>query len=422
MKLVCCLILLFVLGMDVFAFATQASKAEDLLIPLKKSSALPFTASNQIHLTETGIIKLREYNGSILATGVKEGHTLLRNKNKIYNVYVLDPVKIQAFEHLSQEIKAMMGLALEVCNLKICITGELLTHQDYQSLVSLAQQNSFSWILKAIISPKVQKSIQEDISALLKQEALPLSSITFLPHAELRISKMDSEGLKIKNILGAYGVETVLDAKAFDALPMVDLKVEIVEFKKTSFSKIGIDWPGSYKASILQNSQTQLPPFELTLHSLEQKGEAQVLASPRLSCRSGAEAQFLAGGEFPIRIMNYKTNDIQWKKHGILLKFQPQAYVTGQIRLSLTAEVSLLDSSQTVDGVPGLLVNRVESHVDMKSKQTLALSGLIKKIQGDSTQGLSILSQIPIIGLLFGSKDYRNDQSDLVIFVTPTLL
>lgn len=422
MKLIHHLILFFVLGINVIALVAQASKTEDLLIPIKRSSVLPFKTQSQIHITESGIIKIREFNGSILATGVKEGFTHLRHKDKTYDVYVLDSQKIRTFEYFANSLKQMLGLKLEICDLKICVAGELLTFQDYKTLVTVALQNDLSWIMNARVSKKIQSQIQEQIASALKSQNLPVYPLFFNTRAMIHASQTDIESQNLLKTLSSYGVDLKKDSKAFESLPMVDLKVEIVEFKKTSFSKIGIDWPGSYKASILQNSKPELPPFDLTLHNLEQKGDAHVLASPRLSCRSGSEAHFLAGGEFPIRIMNYKTNDIQWKKHGILLKFHPLAHTSGLIRLSITAEVSLLDTSQTVDGVPGLLVNRVESHIDLKSRETLALSGLIKKIQGSSTQGLIALSQIPIIGLLFGSQDYRNDQSDLVIFVTPTLL
>src|SRR5690606_22390992 len=134
------------------------------------------------------------------------------------------------------------------------------------------------------------------------------------------------------------------------------------------------------------------------------------------------EAKFLAGGEFPIKIINFQTNDIQWKKHGILLSFKPLADRSGKLSLSLSVEISLIDQAQAIDGIPGLLVNRVESHLDLKESQTIALSGLIKEQSGKSNQGIAALKNIPIIGRLFSSEDFRNNRTDLVVFVTPRVV
>lgn len=397
------------------------SYAKDLLIPLKGSLDIPF--SNPLHVVDGKILKAREFQSKILLTGLKEGQTTLRAGSHTYTAYVLDPLKIKTYTDLKLLTEGMMGLEVQICELQVCVVGELLTLLDYQLLLEKSVSENLLWTLQTQMSPEIQSSLKNLLKKNIGDLEVSLDTLLVTPRLILKTPPLSPDKqTSLKNRLASYGVLIEVDPENLSTLPMVDLKVEIVEFKKTSFTKLGLEFPGSYKASIVPKQSSQIEPFEIALHNLEQSGEAQVLASPRLSCRSGEEAQFLAGGEFPIRIMNYRTNDIQWKKHGILLKFKPLADKYGKIRLSLTAEVSLLDTSQTVDGVPGLLVNRVESHVDMKSQETLSLSGLIKKIQGQSTQGFRILSQIPILGLLFGSQDYRNDQSDLVIFITPKLL
>lgn len=409
------ILLFFVLTLGCFC------KAGDLLIPLKGSLALPF--SKKVHVADSSILKVRVFDNALLATGSKLGTTTVWLNSQKRIAHVVEPRTITAYEKMKKMIEGKLGLSLGICDALACVQGELLTYLDYQSLVALAKEFRLKWRLHAQIPKRIQEKISQALRADLQNNNLPALDISFEPHFSIKVSSQNKNLIHELHVFSDYrGIQVIEDQEALSLKPIIDLKVEIVEFKKSSFLKIGMEYPGTYRASILPRAKPEILPFEIALHNLEQKGEAHILASPRLSCRSGEEAQFLAGGEFPIRIMNYKTNDIQWKKHGILLKFKPLADLNGKIRLSLTTEVSLLDSSQTVDGVPGLLVNRVESHVDLLKKQTLLISGLVKKIKGESKEGFALLSHIPIIGALFGSQDYRNDQTDLVIFITPDIL
>jgi pilus assembly protein CpaC len=120
--------------------------------------------------------------------------------------------------------------------------------------------------------------------------------------------------------------------------------------------------------------------------------------------------------------MNYKAQDVVWKRYGILLRVKPRADAAGRLSISLETEVSTLDKSMAVDGIPAILTNRVSSHFDLTKPQTIALSGLLKNEDGNSTEGVPLLSRLPIIGALFSSKDFRENRSELIIFVRPSIL
>lgn len=160
----------------------------------------------------------------------------------------------------------------------------------------------------------------------------------------------------------------------------------------------------------------------VALKALESKGLGKVLASPTLNCRSGAEAEFHAGGEFPIRLTGFRRQAVEWKKHGVVLKVKPEADSLGAIKLSIDSEISLIDNSQLVDGLPALKINRVSSHFDLKESNTIALSGLIQESWSRGQSGLFGLSQIPVLGALFRSHDFLNYKSELIIFVTPEVV
>ena len=146
-----------------------------------------------------------------------------------------------------------------------------------------------------------------------------------------------------------------------------------------------------------------------------------LLASPNLMCKSGKEATFFAGGEFPIKTIGEKYGTVVWKQYGINLKIKPLIDSIGQISLEIETEVSSIDKSREIDGVPAMHSHKVSSFFDLTKSQTIILSGLIKSETGTSSEGLPYLSQLPVLGRLFSSKDYLDNKTELVIFVTPKL-
>jgi pilus assembly protein CpaC len=100
---------------------------------------------------------------------------------------------------------------------------------------------------------------------------------------------------------------------------------------------------------------------------------------------------------------------------------RPKADFQGTISVELETEVSLIDMANAVEGVPAIKKSSVKSHFDLPGKRTIALSGLLRKELGESSEGLPLLSQIPVLGRLFSSKNYLNHRSEMVVFVTPEI-
>lgn len=201
---------------------------------------------------------------------------------------------------------------------------------------------------------------------------------------------------------------------------MVRVHIVIAEVSKSYRKNLGLQWQNQMEYQLLPTNQSQLQ-LSTALQALEQKGEGQILASPHLLCRSGQKAEFLAGGEFPLKVFQYKQQDVIWKRYGILLSFEPQVGANDTILMKLTTEVSAIDPSQAVNGIPGLKTNRIQTHFQMKPQQTLLLSGLIKENKGHDTESLPYLSAIPILGHLFKSHNFLNQKSELLIFVQPEI-
>lgn len=151
-------------------------------------------------------------------------------------------------------------------------------------------------------------------------------------------------------------------------------------------------------------------------------GNAVILAEPRLATRSGGEANFLAGGEVPYQVTNsLGASNVEFKEFGIQLTLKPEVDANNNIQANVSTEVSAIDNSVAVQGVPGFLTRRTATDVSMKSGETLVISGLISQQASKDTNQLAFLGDIPILGELFKSKSFRDQKSELVIFVTPTV-
>ena len=173
--------------------------------------------------------------------------------------------------------------------------------------------------------------------------------------------------------------------------------------------------------------------FNVTLDALERKGVITTLAEPTLVALSGETATFLAGGEFPVPVAQGNgTNGtgnaitVEFKPFGVSLAFTPTVLADGVINMIVQPEVSSIDPTASVVinnlTIPGLQTRRAKTVVELRDGESFALAGLIRKDFQDTVRQVPLLGSIPIIGSLFHSTNFQNDQSELVIIVTPRLV
>ena len=152
-------------------------------------------------------------------------------------------------------------------------------------------------------------------------------------------------------------------------------------------------------------------------------GDISVLAEPELSARSGGTANFLVGGQIPIQTAGaLGTANVTFKDYGIKLSIKPAADDNGNVIAAIKTEMSQLDQSTAVNNVPGFLTRTSETEFNVKSGQTMVISGLInREMQNDITR-IPGLGDIPVLGRLFRSDSWRTGRTDLVIAVTPIVV
>jgi len=167
--------------------------------------------------------------------------------------------------------------------------------------------------------------------------------------------------------------------------------------------------------------------FGAVIRALKSTGSFQSLAEPNLIAYNGEEASFLAGGEFPVPIVqgNSGSVSVQFKEFGIRLSFTP-TIAGDMIRLRVRPEVSTLDFANgiTLAGfrIPALTTRRAETVVELRDGQSFAIAGLLDNVSQTDAAAIPLLSRLPIIGGLFKSKATRAEQTELLVLITPRLV
>ena len=172
--------------------------------------------------------------------------------------------------------------------------------------------------------------------------------------------------------------------------------------------------------------------IQSVLEASRQKGLAKILAEPVVTTLSGQEAEFLSGGEFPIPVsQDLGQVTIEFKEFGVGVKFLPVVLDSGRINLKLNIAVSELSSdipvllnlagTSTSLAVPSLTKRSTRSTVELANGQTIGIAGLISDNVRESVDKFPGLGDVPMLGALFRSQDFRSGQTELVIFVTPHL-
>ncbi|GAK45335.1 type II and III secretion system protein [Tepidicaulis marinus] len=271
--------------------------------------------------------------------------------------------------------------------------------------------------------------------------------------------------------------KNVLNMLAIESKEQVMLKVTVAEMQRTLIKQLGIDvtsqvelgdlllsWATQNNFSLQGQSLgglTSTPPglsptgasdggatfdsylVQLGLQALERAGLLRTLAEPTLTAISGESAKFLAGGEFPVPTSRDRDGNItlEFKPFGVGLGFTPVVLSEGRISMKISTEVSELTSEGAFvsqggtvtdeDGnviqvpgvtIPALRVRRAETTMELPSGGSLVMAGLISESTRQNIDGVPGVKDVPVLGTLFRSRDYLNNETELVVIVTPYLV
>jgi pilus assembly protein CpaC len=188
-------------------------------------------------------------------------------------------------------------------------------------------------------------------------------------------------------------------------------------------------------ALVMNNGVCQIRNnFQASLQALERVGLVHILAEPNLTAVSGETAKFLAGGEFPVPVARDRDGNVtvSFKQFGVGLSFTPVVLGPGRISLQLSTEVSELSNagafnlasttSTNAFTIPALSVRRAETTVEVPSGGSFAIAGLMQHTTKQVLDAFPGVKDMPIIGALFRSRDFSNEETELVVLVTAYLV
>jgi pilus assembly protein CpaC len=181
-----------------------------------------------------------------------------------------------------------------------------------------------------------------------------------------------------------------------------------------------------------------VPSVQATIRAMESAGVIRTLAEPNLTAISGESATFIAGGEFPVPAgyscdptTHLCQTQISFKKFGISLNFTPVVMTEGRISLRVMTEVSELSNENSFTlvqaagnalTIPSIRTRRAETTLEIPSGGAMAMAGLIQEQTKLAINGLPGLAQVPVLGALFRSRDFVNNQTELMVLVTPYIV
>ncbi len=310
-------------------------------------------------------------------------------------------------------------------------------------------------------------AIQDTIDTLFPKENVKVSGVADQILLTGEVSDPETAS-KIVNLAGRYvsnvqGSAGSIDGAISNMLEVrgeqqVMLQVKILEASRTVLKELGINTTinnAGAPNAVGRNSSFALTPaggagltqqavgvaqlltntglsgiggLNFQLSALEQRNLVNILAEPNLTAISGQEAGFLAGGEFPVPSGRDQVGNIvvEFREFGVSLNFRPTVLSSDRISLKMNTEVSSLNRTNAVTlaglQVPGLDIRRADTTVEIPSGGSLMIAGILRADAIDGMSGLPGIADTPIIGDLIKSDNFRRNETELIVIVTPYLV
>ncbi len=250
--------------------------------------------------------------------------------------------------------------------------------------------------------------------------------------------------------------------RPFSERPMVRIDVTLLEVKRRALKDFGIDWDDVISGPVLGAHKTfarndhyriaqQGPNGDgetnlnilasvpndhqffgyggFTSHIgsvidiLVENGDAEVISAPKLMAKSGAEASFLSGGQFPVPVVGQLgQTEVEFKEYAVRLIIRPIVDGEGKINTYIFTELSSVDFANAVNGVPGVISRNSETTINLSHGETFAISGLALAERSDQSSQIPLLGDIPLLGNLFKTTNHNADSTELVIIATPYIV
>jgi pilus assembly protein CpaC len=401
------------------AWAQAAAPAEELItMYVGQVRTLPLARVSRVAVGNGKVLSTTVLDNEMLLLAETPGDTgmhiwLKDGTQRRYNVRIAPSDVSEAMAQLSRIIAGVPGVRVERVGDFVVLTGA--TTKANMTRIASAVQGGFKQVVN-----------------MLREEEVTMRKMVYLKVQLIEFKRSALENLGVRWATEISGPAAGL---AFDAITSGGFTARQTDGGIASAAP-STAAPGSsiLAAPVLQGLPLRVSPPRAYLGILTSitsrinlavnNGDAYVLATPELSTRSGGEAKFLAGGQIPIVVpaSGFSPPSVTYKDYGIKLNIAPTADEQNNIVATIKTEVSSLDPSTSVQGNPGFLMRQTDSEINVRDGQTIVMSGLVNADLSNQIDKLPWLGDIPILGVLFKSTAFRNNRTDLVVFVTPQVV
>jgi len=314
----------------------------------------------------------------------------------------------------------------------LVLKGEVSNEVVYDKVLEIAQ---------SYLTPKPPAAVAPStntVAVSTQKTTLPTSGTGFAGGGQIAFDDQPSLS-EVDRWSDKARIAGIVDLLVIREIRQIELDVIVAEVATSKLREIGFDFnvrtpnvsatiPNATQSG-LQNAATGILAYATrgfsltTLYRLFQNRDlTEILAQPRLVMKNGRSGGFLAGGEFPVVQTLQNSFSVEFKPFGVRLDFVPTITWSDRIDLRVFPEVSEIDQSVSVQGVPGLKVRRTVNRVELNEGESLVIGGLLdRNILKDLTK-FPLLGDIPILGALFRSTRFRNQESELVFVITPRVV
>ncbi len=350
------------------------------------------------------------------------------------------------------------------------------SRRTYLIGMEVGQTNAFFFNARGEQILNLEIRVERDLAAL--DDMLS----RFLPNGRIEVEAINnhivlsgsvpssSQSAQARDIAARFAgdPDSVLNMLAVESKEQVMLRVTVAEMQRSLIKQLGIDLTsrvdfGSFLLNLattnafslqgaalggLTSAPTGSPStggtdISTAIRAMERTGLLRTLAEPNLTAISGESASFLAGGEFPVPTSQDRNGNVilEFKPFGVGLGFTPVVLSEGRISLKISTEVSELTTegsfvfqgTSTIDvngntttrngvTVPALRVRRADTTVELPSGGSMVMAGLLSETTKQNIDGIPGIKDVPVLGPLFRSRDFQDNETELVVIVTPYLV
>lgn len=409
------------------AAASGNSNAGNFYVPLNRAELITTNSDiSEVIIADPEVANVMAHGKrKISILGIAPGQTTLRvfdaDHKLIRTAEVVVTYDLPAVRRALKEFLPNERIGVSVVNTRIALTGEVSSAAAASSAMEIAEEFVHGKLSQGEVEMRRAKDGQQILSPVINLMKINSGQQVMLRIriGEVQRNAVRNLGISLQALGDRAGPNFMLGTGIGRLAPAVSGSTAAF-----SYGTINAGTDAFLNASIYSQGSNGIGA---AIEALERDGLLKTLAEPTLTALSGEEAQFLAGGEFPIAVPQQQgTQTIQYKTYGVALKFVPYVLSKNRLRIQVQPEVSEISNENqlVVTGfvAPSIITRRASTTVELAPGESFMIAGLLRDNVTTTIDQLPGAGEIPVLGALFRSTAYQRKETELVIAVTPYLV